>query len=93
MHHSRQHSIVGWPQFKNLIAEKQGLLDLLRPNEGESFQSLRNIREWMAQGYAQSRTFISSLFGCFFRSLLHATIADLFDPVSRASGGTLNNPC
>jgi hypothetical protein len=32
------------------------------------------------------RTFSRSFFGCFLRSLLHATIADLLDPVSRASG-------
>ena len=30
-------------------------------------------------------TFNKMFFGCFFSSLLHATIADLFEPVSRAS--------
>jgi hypothetical protein len=30
-------------------------------------------------------TFNKMFLGCFFSSLLHATIADLFEPVSRAS--------
>ena len=30
-------------------------------------------------------TFIKMFLGCFFSSLLQATIADLFEPVSRAS--------
>jgi hypothetical protein len=38
-----------------------------------------------ATGIVNEQTLTNSLLGCLLRSLLHATMADLFDPVSRAS--------
>jgi hypothetical protein len=57
----------------------------LGPNQSQSFQSLSEQNELHQAIGGDDHTLIKLFFGCFLSSLLHVTIADLFDPVSIAS--------